>query len=562
MNPQRWVHRCAGLFLLFSVVCPAAPAGAQINEPARTSVELPPDPIARSPRLLGMGMLTLLQDRDNRIDLWNFGGNPVGLYDVDSTSVFNLRPTSSTSSDARDFPLGSRSLGDLQTAASRNSRFQFDAIRRPGQGTTYGLLGELTELRSDALYNETSERRSLLTHPLGIPFISGELPFLDPKNFHYALTGIFGVEDAKDEYRQLFVNGAGQYVDHDGTLIGPPEFFTPDDYFIRRLGGGLAVSYRMRPSLTAAVSGRIVSNGIEGRNDGDRYASENRERRPVYTGQGTLVGRVGRNFEWGADGQAWSASSAATWVFTLSPQGGPGPTRPPLTGRGDLAKRNETGQRLKLRGRLAAAGFDLGGSLATFYRKVEITPAPLSDSHSFNAFRQLVFLQPAAPDTLVLPSDVLSSDTEERDWEAVGGIARPFRGRRGTIGGEFHYVKRNVNALTGQGAVAEEINHLPPIASEQEGVLWDARAGMEYLWSDVLSSRLGYIFRSQDLDRLTEQNEFTSNTVTGGIGIHPSGVRWTFDAGYAFEWVQADFGVPDDPRATRQQFGASIRWDF
>src|SRR5690349_14383070 len=91
MNPQRWVHRCAGSLFLLSIVC-LAPAGAQINETARTTVELPPDPIARSPRLLGMGMLTLLQDRDNRIDLWNFAGNPVGLYDVDSTSVFNLRP--------------------------------------------------------------------------------------------------------------------------------------------------------------------------------------------------------------------------------------------------------------------------------------------------------------------------------------------------------------------------------------------------------------------------------------------------------------------------------------
>src|SRR6185369_16837732 len=100
-----------------------------------------------------------------------------------------------------------------------------------------------------------------------------------------------------------------------------------------------------------------------GKNEGDRYASENHERRPVYTGQGTLVGRFGRNFEWGADGQAWSATSTTTWVFTISPQGGPGPTRPPLTGRGDLAKRNESGQRLKVRGRLAAGVFDLGGSL-------------------------------------------------------------------------------------------------------------------------------------------------------------------------------------------------------
>lgn len=561
MNPRRWVHRCAGSLFLLSLVCLGTPAGAQVGETARTTVELPPDPIARSPRLLGMGMLTLLQDRDNRIDLWNFAGNPVGLYDVDSTSVFALRPTSSSSSDARDFST-SNGVGDLQTAATRNSRLQFDAVRRPGQGTTYGLLGELTELRSDALYSINSERRSLLSHPLGLPFIAGELPFLDRKRFRYAISGIFGIEDTKDEYRHLFVNDAGQYVDHDGTLIGPPEFFTPDDYFIRRLGGGLAISYRARPSLLAAISGRIVSNGIEGKNEGDRYASENRERRPVFSGQATLIGRVGRGFEWGADGQAWSSSSTTTWVFTISPQGGPGPTRPPLTGRGDLAKRKEDGQRLKVRGRLLAGVFELGGSLGTFYRKVEITPSPLSSPSSFNSFRQLIFLQPLTPDTLALPSDVLSSDNEERDWEAAGGISTPFRRHRGMIGTEFHYVKRHVNALTGQGAVAEEINHLPQIATEEKGVLWDARAGMEYRWTDVLLGRVGYIYRSQDLNELTEQNEYTSNSVTGGIGLHPPGVRWTFDAGYAFEWVQADFGAPDAPRATRQQLGVTLRWDF
>ena len=75
-------------------------------------------------------------------------------------------------------------------------------------------------------------------------------------------------------------------------------------------------------------------------------------------------------------------------------------------------------------------------------------------------------------------------------------------------------------------------------------------------------ARLGYLFRSEDLDELTEQNEFTSHSVTGGIGVHPLGVRWTLDAGYAFEWVQADFGAPDEPRSTRQQLGVSLRWDF
>ena len=59
-----------------------------------------------------------------------------------------------------------------------------------------------------------------------------------------------------------------------------------------------------------------------------------------------------------------------------------------------------------------------------------------------------------------------------------------------------------------------------------------------------------------------EPTWYTSQTVTAGIGLRPAGSRWTFDAGYSFEWLQADFGSPDQPRGTRQQLGAELRWDF
>jgi len=556
MNPRRWVDRCAWSSSLLALVCLTTPAWPQIVATERTSLEIPPDPVARSPRLLGMGRLTLLDDRNNRLDLWDFAANPVGLYDTDTTSVLAIRPVTNTSSDARGF-----TSGELQTSATHDSRTQIDAIRRPGQGTTYGLLGEVTETRDDALYNINSERRSLLANPLAIPFIAGELPFLDRKRFHYAMTGVFGVTASHDEYRQFSTNAAGDYIDHNGTLMDPPDFFTPDQYFVRRVGGGLALSYRASSSLLAALSGRIVSNGVLGNNNGQRNESENRERRPVYTGQATLIGRLGRNFEWAADGQGWSASSTTTWVFTLSPEGGPGPSKPPLTGRGDLDKRKEDGQRLKVRARWLTALAEIGGSLETYYQKVKITPAPLSSRTSFNSFRQQIYSQPTTPDTLVLPGDVLSSDDRERDWEAVGGISRSFH-RRGSWGAEYHYTKRRLDALTGQGAVAEERNGVPPIASAREGVAWDARTGIEYRWTDVLTPRLGYVYRSEDLDKLTHQNEYTSHTVTAGFGFRPAAVRWSFDAGYSFEWIQADFGAPDQPRATRQQLGAELRWDF
>jgi len=61
-----------------------------------------------------------------------------------------------------------------------------------------------------------------------------------------------------------------------------------------------------------------VRRKFHGTNDGDRYVSERDETRPMGVGQASLVGRVGRSFEWGADGRTWNSSSTETWVFSTS----------------------------------------------------------------------------------------------------------------------------------------------------------------------------------------------------------------------------------------------------
>src|SRR5262249_59283777 len=70
------------------------PAGAQLYLPALGQL---PDAIARSPRLVGIGRLELvIPDRHNRINLWDYAGNPAGLALDDSASVFYLRPTTAS----------------------------------------------------------------------------------------------------------------------------------------------------------------------------------------------------------------------------------------------------------------------------------------------------------------------------------------------------------------------------------------------------------------------------------------------------------------------------------
>ena len=69
-------------------------------------------------------------------------------------------------------------------------------------------------------------------------------------------------------------------------------------------------------------------------------------------------------------------------------------------------------------------------------------------------------------------------------------------------------------------------------------------------------------FRDFDLDDETEQNEFVTNTLTLGTGLHPVGARWSIDTGYAIQWRAADYGDPTQPHSSRQQLATQVRWAF
>ena len=95
MSPSRGL--AASVVWMLSVLCATA-AVADSYDNARRSIDLAPDPIERSPRLQGMGRLTLADDPHNRITLWDFAADPVGILDADSVSTFHLWPNTSSRS--------------------------------------------------------------------------------------------------------------------------------------------------------------------------------------------------------------------------------------------------------------------------------------------------------------------------------------------------------------------------------------------------------------------------------------------------------------------------------
>ena len=565
MNPGRWVR--LGAYVLSMAIASAwfaLPATAQyvFEDPVRAAYELPPNPIIRSPRLLGMGRLTMvIPDNANDLQLWDFANNPAGLYDSDSTSVLELRPVTSSSSSTQNFS-DEQGPGILQTEASRDAHLAFEAWRRAKGETSYGLIGGVDLLRGDLPYDDQTEVRSQVSNPAGMPVIAGPMPFILSDRMVYALRGIFSIDDTHDAYRLRVRNAAGSYLDHEGTLIGPPDFFTPDDYFVRQMGGGASAALRISPSLTWAFGGDITNQVIEGSNDGERYDSQTEESRPLYKGQTTFIGKLGKAAQWGVDGQAWSSSSDASWVFTISPSGGPGPSRPPLAGRGNLFKREESGTRLRARVRWPIGLYELGGSFGTLYSKTKVTPAPLSDPTSFDLFRYRMYFTEATGDTLVLPEEILRSTSESRAWEASGGASWRIPKRHGIVGLEYHYIQNALDELTSLGSVPDELLGLPQIATATKGKAWDVRAGAEFGLTEVLMARGGYIYRSGDQNENTQQNEYFTNTATFGLGLHQLGASWGFDAGYAIQWGAADYGTPTEPHSKADELSLRVRWDF
>lgn len=544
MGPTRRVRMCVLLAALAGLAALAAPASAQVYEAARRSLDLSPDPIARSPRLLGMGRLDLVvYDHNNRITLWDFAANPAGVVNADSGSTFELRPTTSSASDMQLRSEPGRAI-ERQTLAARETRLGVEGWRRtPGHFTTYGLTGDASVLRMDRPYDLTTERRSKLSDPNLTGILAGRMPYTRSGNTQYALLVRYGIESQDDEYHLFTTTANGEYIDQEGTLLPAPSYFTPDAATVSSTGLGGAVSQRIARKLTIALAGDVREHKIKLSNVGNRHESWIEEKRPVATGQLSLIADLSRAFHWGADLRSWTSSSQQDWRFSISA----GIGGIPLAGRGKLLDRDETGRSARTRLWWNLGPFDLGAGFGAARRKLTITPPDPSDLTSFNAFRNQVFYRLGA-DTLSLPDSVVANASTQDTWDAGAGLAWHLPARLGLVGVEYHRDQNRLDqTLSGAGPYAKG---------------WDVRTGLEVRCTDVLTARGGYVYRWQDADEKTAQNEFVSRTMTLGLGLRPANASWTLESGWSFAWGQADYGDPTQPHSGRQQLAAQVRWAF
>ena len=556
VSSRRLLRRAiATLWCLGAVL--AAPASAQQYEPSLRSLDYLPDPLARSPRLLGMGRLTLADDIHNRLSLWEFAANPLGVGSAESLSTIEFRPSMRTSAGMHDLTAMTPSR-ERQDLAAHQVRNAFEAWRRAPAGTSYGLMAELAGLQLDRPYSESVEARSKFSVPTLSGIINGPLGWIPGNRFGYALRVGYTLEIHDDTYFDFLHLPQGDYIGRRSEVAEGPDLFTPDHSEMSTLSGGFGLSFKAASWATAAVNYDHARVDIRSRNRGLRSESKLTEQRPYDLGQFTLVGHLGDAIQWAADGRGWRANSEELFLWSISA----GPTRVPLSGSGKRLDRLEEGTALRTRARWTGGPLELGAGFNTSYRRTVISPWYPVDAGSlpgFNDFIDQVGFR-SGGDTLTLPEHVRYSRVERRGYEVSGGASFRLPGDRGTLGAEVHQWRDHADQLLegpasgGAGASNLEARGGP----EAKG--WDVRAGGEFRCGGAVLARAGYGYARHDPDTFAAANEYLITTATAGLGVQPLGARWRVDAGYAFDWINPDFGDPTRSRATRQQLSVQLRW--
>lgn len=546
MGRSPWVLKSTVILgLCLTALAVVRPVQAQLYERAQRALDYWPDPLARSPRLLGMGRLRLADDLHNRITLWDFAGNPTGIASAESVSTFEYRPTFRSSSTLKDVTSGT-SQHERQELAASQSRHNIETWHRAPGTTAYGLIGEIATLKVDRPYGESVERRGSFVVPGIGGAVNGRVPWIKSDRFDYALRLAYRREFLDDAYYEYFSLPQGQYLGKKTAIVPPPDLFTPNDLQTKELSAGVAFSMRVMMGLQAAIGYDRANVKLRSVLEGLRSTSSVEQDRPYHIGQASLIGRFGPHFEIGADGRAWTMKTEEFFVWTVSA----GPTFAPLSGDGKRLDRDERGTTLRTRARWVGEAFDVGAGFNTGYRRAIETPwfpQGAGTPAGFNDFLDQVGYRVGA-DTLLLPERVTFSQVEERSIDGLVGATWRLPERRGTIGAEYERGRiKNDQAGIPEGARAE---------------LWEVRVGGEFPCGDAFLARGGWSYGIRDQDERTTANEYRSTYATVGIGYRPPAGKWSADLGFANEWVHADFADPTQSRGSNRRTAIQLRWAF
>lgn len=538
MTPTRWVLPRASFLAMLAVLVAAGTASAQFYGPAVNALDLPGGPTARSPRLMGMGDLSIaVTDRTNQNNLWDFAGMPIGLVAADSGSTIDLRPGTHSLSSVRGLNGGL----DRQNLAARGTSAQTEAVYRGDKGAMFAFVGDLSSLRWDTPYSNDQERRQGLHHPEAMVVLSNRMPrflgFMDRWAAHLR----FRDEVVQDQYRTIVNNAAGQWIGLGGDQLPPPTEFEPTETRVNTMAYGLGVQRRFGSSMTLAISAEHENNRMKSLNELPRSTAEYTEDRPFWNVQGSLVGQVGRDLQYGFDGIQRFSDSERFWRFTTS--AGVGGIA--LTGRGRMLYRSERAREAQARVRWTPGRAVLAAAVRSSFNESYIEPPKANAPGTLNEFINIAFNRPGA-DSLALPDSVGYFNDQRNAVTTTFGASYRFGAT--TVGAEYHW-SRDDYGSSASGSGPRRLS-------------WDVRIGAERPFAKRLTGRVGYVMRTVDLDGNLTGNEYKANAYALGLGYTPAGTSWTVETGYLIEFRDQDFGDPTNEHQSRQNLALHLRWTF
>lgn len=542
MSASRGLRLSALAWMILGAVAAPAVSSAQVIDPIFEHFGIARDPLARTPRLVGLGTVALVSDRNNHLTLWDFARNPAGLHAEDTTSTIDIRPVTESRSGTQTVN-GDQGPAARQNLGARTNLVGYEFFRRTPKRNAYGFYGDLASQNVDTPFAEDIGRSAYASTPGGSIVLDGPVPMVKSHRMIYAMRVSYLKQASGDRYRRMVTNPTGGYLDLRGDELPPPNFFDPDEHTITATAVGTSFAYDFGPWLTASVGGEGIQAKVRSSNTDLRYESGRGGTRPYGIGQATLAGRIGKDLSWIADGRTWQASNEERWNFTLAAS----ITQPPLTGRGTLLKRYEEGSQFRTRARWIKGAIELNGEIGTWYQQVRITPPAVGDPTSFNAFRNTIPGRVNA-DSLVIPDSIVRDTRDLRDMHVAFGGAWRLLGDRALLVAEYHSLTQEVEQVsTGAG---------PELHRN------DVRTGLEYRCTPLLTARFGYVYRTEDLDDFTARNEYVRQSLTAGFSVRPRNASWDLAIGALHEWSRPDFDSPTDLRETREQVAMQVRWDL
>ncbi len=522
----------------------AAPARAQVLGPAPEPLQFVVDPLERSPRLAGMGgLIYTVEDEHNQIDLWDFARNPVGLAAGRDSSSIEF--WGGTASDAR---FRDETLQRVRQSLSlRDFHALAEAWRRSRGRFVYGAEVRFLESRRDDPFDDQTYRRGTSGGVAARPTLAGVVKWVESGRMRWALRANVHVVEQDQEYRVMHARPGGDYLGGSGGLLpGTPNLFDANSGFLSGLGLGGVLDYQFGEWLDAAIVGDYIKEKVETKNETKRSLAQYNQDRPFSQGGLSLVGRLGKLVEWGADGRLFRSAAEEDYYITISA----GIARVPISARGMRLDADQNGS--LLRGRLLVHlpyGLRLGGGGNARYEKLAVVP-PAGDPDSYNIFLDHLYVSEPDADSLMLPDSVARTTRKLHAYQLGGGLAWSS-GRRVVAGVEYHYGQdRRDSEVLGEGVQG------PYLKS------WEIRAGAEYRCTEQFTGRAGFGYAKGDANTLTDQDEWVSRTLTLGAGYSPKDSAWGLESGYRVEWTDSDFGDPADSRGSRQNLALSVRWLF